>query len=121
MFRNSCLMSLVLIAQSAAAWGADETLCEVYANTYDGANQTMASIEAGGIFDDSAPRETMRQLQMLNERLLQLLLMQQMEYHGCDLPKIPSGAIGYMVDAMKCANERLLGNGESPECDREEW
>ena len=104
-----------------AAWAADEKLCEVYVGEYDGANKEMALIEVGGIADNSAPRETNRQLALLNERLLQLITMQQMEFHGCDLPKIPSGRTGYVVDAFICQGARVGGEIDSPECDTGKW
>ena len=58
----SCLCGMATSASSL-------TLCEVYTNVYNGANKRMALIDAGGIGDSSAPRETNRQLEILNERL----------------------------------------------------
>ena len=98
-----------------------EVLCDVYDNFWDGANKTMASVEAEGTFDDSAPRESMRQLKVLNERILQLIVIHQMQAHGCQTPKTISSGIGYMIDAARCETERSKGNVGAPECDQANW
>lgn len=75
-----------------------------------------------GIGDDSAPRETYRQLQLLNERILQLITLQQMNVHGCDIPKKASSEIEYLFPAMKCRGILIEGGSEySPECDSSKW
>ena len=116
--RNIFALAVLSMATFYTAAGADEKLCEVYAGEYDGANREMARIVAEGILDNSAPRETARQLELLNERLLQLITMQQMEFHGCDLPKIPSGSAGYFISALNCKTKGEIG---SPECDTGKW
>ena len=98
-----------------------QRLCEVYGNLYDGANQELAAIHVEGISDDSAHRETNRQTRMLNQRIYQLILIFQMQAHKCDIPKLPSDGIGYMVDAVECQTEWIKGNSEHPECDRSKW
>lgn len=115
------LTAFVVMPFSTAAQDVDERLCETYARLYDGANQEIASIKATGIFDDSAPRETVRQLQTLDQRLRQFITMQQMEFYGCDLPKMPSDSIQYYSDALACELEGRRGRTNSPECDRGEW
>ena len=98
-----------------------QVLCDVYNNVYEGANKTIASVEAEGTFDNSAPRETNRQLKVLNERILQLIVIQQMHAHGCKIPKTTSSGVGYTVDATKCSTERIMGNIGAPECDQTNW
>ena len=104
------------------AWGQDNAkLCEVYSDSYEGANQNIANIEAPGHSDDSAPRETNRQLQTLNERIVQMILIQQMEAHGCKIPKMISSGVGYIIEAQECYLERLKGSFDSEECDTNNW
>lgn len=98
-----------------------QRLCEVFENLYDGANKQLGAIFVEGFSDDSAPRETNRQIRMLNQRLFQLILIFQMQAYECDVPKHPSDGMGYYVDAMECSTERIKGNLEHPECDRSEW
>lgn len=98
-----------------------QRLCEVYGNLYDGANKELAAIEVEGIGDDSAHRETNRQTRMLNQRIFQFILIFQMQAHECDIPKLPSGGMGYMVDAVECQTELIRGNSGRPECDQSKW
>lgn len=98
-----------------------QVLCEVYENVYENANKSIASIDVKGIADNSAPRESNRQLKMLNERILQLIVIQQMQAHGCKVPKAISTGAGYMTDAVKCRTEQLKGNVSAPECDQTKW
>ena len=97
------------------------TLCGVYDNIYESANKNMASIFSEGIIDDSAPRETNRQLRILNERMLQIIVLFQMQAHGCAIQKMPSIIAGYVLQAAKCQTEMSKGNFDSPKCDRDSW
>lgn len=97
------------------------TLCEAYNNTYEGANKSMASIKAEGYGDNSAIRATTRHLRMLNERMLQVIVIQQMKAHGCSIPKITSGGVGYLTHALECQTEKIKGRVASPECDTSKW
>lgn len=98
-----------------------QVLCEVYDRTYDGANKSIASIEAEGISDNSAPRESNRQLKILNERVQQLIVVQQMQAYGCKVPKATSSGVGYMIHAVECSTEQIKGNFNSITCDRSNW
>ena len=99
-----------------------QSLCGIYENIYEGANKEMALISGEGTFDNSAPRETNRQLKILNERVLQLIVISQMQAHGCAIPKIPSdGDIGYTIHAIECHTERMKGNFNSSKCDKSSW
>ena len=96
-------------------------MCEAYSDLYEGANQELASIAVSSIGDDSAPRETNRQLKKLNERIFQLITITQMQFHGCTVPKFPSSDIMYLLDALKCNNSRFTEGLDTPECDRSSW
>lgn len=98
-----------------------EALCEVYNKTYRGANKAIASTEAEGLGDNSAPRESNRQLRILNERIQQLIVIQQMHAHGCTVPKVISSGIGYKIHAMECQLEIITGNANATECDKSNW
>lgn len=98
-----------------------QVLCSFYDNVYEGANKTIASIEAEGPPDNSAPRGTNRHLMVLNERILQLMVIQQMLAHGCQIPKTTSSGDGYFKDAFECETERIRGNIGAPACDQNNW
>lgn len=99
----------------------EEKLCEVYNSHYEGANKTMASIITEGAFDDSVPRDLSRQIRLLNERVVQLILIQQMQAHGCRIPKSISGGYGYFIDATQCRLQQLQGNSDAVQCDQSKW
>lgn len=105
----------------AYAESIQDRLCEVYSDLYEGANKELASIAVSGIGDDSAPRETNRQLKKLNERIFQLITVTQMQFHGCTVPKVPSSDIAYIIDAIECSTSRLTEGLDTPECDRSSW
>ncbi len=105
----------------AYAESIQDRLCEVYSNFYVGANQELAIIDASGIGDDSAARETNRQIKKLNERIFQLITVTQMQFHGCTVPKMPSSGTVYIIDAIKCHTSRITDGLDTPECDRSSW
>ncbi len=117
---NKIIMTVIVFftLPISFGWAADNAkLCEAYNNTYTEANKNLAMITADGISDNSAPRETNRQLETLNQRTLQLMLIQQMEAHGCRVPKLISTGGGYLGNALACS----LKSYDSPECDRQKW
>lgn len=114
-------MCVVSSSLQASEKTTQQALCGVYDSVYEGANKTIASVKAGGTFDNSAPRESNRELKVLNERILQLMVIQQMQAHGCQIPKTTSSGVGYMIDALKCATERIKGNVNASECDQRNW
>ena len=95
--------------------------CAFYENAYISSNKHLSSIWADGIADDSAPRETNRQLRALNARMEQLIVIQQMQSIGCKLPEQISSVGHYLSPALDCATATLRGNSESPKCDRNTW
>lgn len=96
-------------------------LCKEYYNIYDSANLELAKILSNGILDDSAPREAVRQIEILNQRTLQMITLQQMIFYKCDLPKKPSSEIDYFLPAIECWTEKTDGNDDSPKCDTSTW
>ena len=99
---------------------AESDLCDRFAKAYDDANKELAGIEQSVVFDDSAPRETMRQTMMVNQRLKQLITILQAHSHGCTLPKSISSKELYGPSAILCT---LVGGeaGQEDKCDRNNW
>ena len=108
-----------LLDGSAMAQKVDN--CAFYEKVYISGNKQLSSIFVEGIGDDSAPRETSRQLRALNVRMEQLIVIQQMQSIGCKLPEQISSISHYLSPALDCGNARLRGNSESPKCDRDTW
>ena len=107
----SVFFVVIGVVPSVAADSEDKSprqrLCDIYKHHYDGANKEMASILAEGTGDDSAHRETNRQLKILNERVLQLIVIFQMQAHECSIPKMLSYSTNQGYD---CQFERMKGN-----------
>ena len=107
--------AVMLLNEPAAAQRG--SLCRIYANVYDDSNKELSSVHAQGLFDDSAPRATYRELQALNAKTTQLIVLQQMEAYGCDIPKEVSSHIHYQAPAMACH----IGGYDSERCDKDTW
>ena len=94
-------------------------LCETYEKLYTNANKGLALIYERGIGDDSAPRASKRQLEMLNERIYQLILIEQMQAHGCGIPKKPSSDLEFWSSALEC--EEASKEEREAQCDITNW
>ncbi|HWA89219.1 MAG TPA: hypothetical protein VG889_04245 [Rhizomicrobium sp.] len=100
----------------AAASGA----CGELVRAYDTSNRKIAQIRADGVLDNSAPRETNRQLKELNERQEQLVVLELMRMRNCPAP-LHGGPAPYMTSAMECALETEKGNYKAEICDISKW
>ena len=121
---NANLGSLLvgtLIFSTSESLAVDGKLCEVYQNVYDRANKEISSAVAKGIGDNSAPRATLREMRVLNERMLQMITLEQMHFHGCNLPKKTSSKIEYITPAINCETARLKGKSGALECESSKW
>ena len=112
------LISFFVVGLNKPAMAQEIDKCTFYENAYVNGNKQLSMISAKGFLDNSAPRETNRQLQALNEKIGQLIIIQQMQDIGCNLPEQTSSADYYGAIALACT----LGNkSKSPECDPETW
>lgn len=96
-------------------------LCETYKGFYESGIKQIGLADAEGIGDSSVPRATVRELKQIRIQLSQLILLQQMNAHGCDIPKTPSNLSIYPVNVMGCGTEYIAGNYDSPKCDTDTW
>lgn len=98
-----------------------QTLCEECEKSIDHSLKLIASYYADGIADDSAPRETSRQLKMNNEYFKIMINLQLMESNNCKPINHTLNYTKYLKDAIECATQKLMGNYDSPECDINSW
>ncbi len=98
-------------------------LCERINTSLDNLAKDDAAIFAEGLGDNSAPRETTRQLRELNNGIQRNTLVQVAIANRCSLARIPPGAGAFMLPAMECATQRLRQptSTEIPQCDRSTW
>ena len=115
------LSALLGVACLLPAARAEEAACANFAHAYEASNKAIGTIIAQGLTDNSAPRQTNRELGMINERLQQPIVLQQMRAYGCRFPTETSSGGAYLLKAMKCENEMLKGRRDAPECDQDKW
>ena len=115
------LLVLLGVACLLPAARAEEAACAKFAVVYEESNKAIGAIFAGGLGDTSAPRQTNRELEIINERLRQLIVLQQMRAYGCRFPTEASGGGAYLMKGVGCETARLKGRRDAPECDRDKW
>jgi hypothetical protein len=106
--------------------GAAQTPCDALSKEFELNVKEIAFADVDGIFDDSAPRATIRKMEkVFQASALQsnLLLMQA---NKCPPPKAPVNAMAYRESAILCAiasskAQRAGDKGEILECDRDKW
>ncbi len=81
----------------------------------------IALYNAEGMAEDSAPRETNRQLKINNEYFKIMIQLQLMEMNNCKPIRNSLNSNKYFFDALKCVTEKLKGNNNSPACDVDNW
>jgi hypothetical protein len=123
-------IGVLLVAACGGAHAADAKpqagSCESFANAFDNGAKELAYIEAGGVGDNSAARESNRLLERVIATNVMQMNLNLMQLNKCAAPKQPVYAGDYGLDAMKCSNAvmrgRLSGDKSSPpECDRGKW
>ena len=115
------LLTLLGVACLLSAARADEAACAKFTQAYEASNKAIGASIAQSLGDSSAPRQTNRELEIINERLRQLIVLQQMHAYGCRFPTETSGGGAYLMQAIKCQTEMLKGRRDAPECDRDKW
>ena len=114
----SALLGVVCLLPAARS---EEAACANFAHVYEESNKAIGAIFAGSLGDTSAPRQTNRELEIINERLQQLIVLQQMRAYGCRFPTETSGGGAYLMKAVECETAMLKGRRDAPECDRDKW
>ena len=95
--------------------------CESLRGQWQDVEKELAGINAEGIADNSAPRATMRAIQISNQLSNAQMILTLMSANKCPLPKRAPSSINYALDATKCATEVLRGNYSSDMCKRANW
>lgn len=105
------------------AYAAEPDICVKLNNAIDSSQKQMADELSDGLLDNSAARETNRQLRINNELQLISMNVSLLSQNKCKLPSEPivSNVPGYINSAMVCGAERLAGNKNSQNCKRENW
>ena len=84
----------------------EPAICASLASDYEGASKKLAMLKVEGIFDDSAPRATMRETQSTNIIDQARITMDLMKNNGCKGPTAAPSADRYLTAALDCMKER---------------
>lgn len=95
--------------------------CKALLDQYIVQTKRLASEKADGVGDNSAPRETMRQLKILNLNMMRQMNLDMMIAGKCLLPDKPASDFNYSINALQCATKIVQGNYNAPECDYSAW
>lgn len=102
---------LMLACFSACA---DQALCDQLMKSIVAGEKTVAMEVNGGLGDDSAPRETSRQLRAANAWSAITTSLRLMELNRCPAPARVIGPDAYTFQAAKCAlDSRMRPSPES--------
>lgn len=123
-----CLMTSVLcmslvITENASA----DVICDRLAAAVEGSIKELSYYEYDGIFDNSAVRQTNRQLGKSVEMAVIQANLTLMQGYKCALPKLLITLNAYSMNAFECHSAGLrIGKSPDvskgiPECDRSEW
>ena len=125
-------------APSAGAPLGESTVaaCNAFLLSIDNNLKAIAAEDSDGFMDNSAPRETNRQLRMIGLRQSNQIALMQMSSMRCSLPTDLLSDNAYSVAAMVCAMSKRanaatvsMGGKVSPDktqetesqCDRSKW
>lgn len=97
-------------------------VCAQITRQFEGLAMSDASLYVGGIGDDSAPRESNRQLQTLNNNVTRSMLVDIALANDCPLTELPPNLFRYWSPAMRCRTAEISeANDREALCDMRNW
>jgi hypothetical protein len=104
---------------------APQDVCERLSAAVEDGVKELSQIRVDGLTDDSAPRETNRQLEKVITTNLMQMHLTLMQANKCTLPKTTFYDTAYYTDALSCATARLKARADDketpPDCVRSKW
>lgn len=117
-----------IVSTAALAAGSarqvDQFLCERLTSEWVGSDKQIANMAAQGRVDNSAPRETNRQIGVVAQTLNKSMLLQMMVLHKCaDIPTTVNGSSDFQLAALRCQVAALSSDTKKTvdECDVSRW
>jgi hypothetical protein len=118
---NVVVAALIYAAASSACL-AQSALCKQLDAHIQREEKDIAAEIASGMGDNSAPRETTRQLRISNSWSAIHVAMVNMQANHCPPIGRDISDTTYIVAALACATDRLAGATSSPpSCNRTDW
>lgn len=110
------------VAFAAPAPAATSGACSKLSADFDQAEKALAMTFAEGVGDDSAVRETSRQIESSNFISSAGIAVNLMEAHHCVLPDHAPSTARYLSAALTCVTDRLKnGSSDTPSCKMDSW
>lgn len=109
---------------SLTAYADTSTVCADIEKSIDGSLKIIASVKYEDIFDDSAPRETLRAINIGNEWQKINIYINLMAQNKCPAIADATNYSVYMIPALSCATARLKQDDRTKqpiECKMEDW
>jgi hypothetical protein len=124
-------LGVLLVAVCGFAQAADtkpqrpQTTCDKLAAAFESGVKELSFIRSEGVPDNSAARETNRQLEKVVTTNIMQMHLTLMQANKCTLPTANISDVDYYIDALSCTTAMLKAPpGEKempPECDRSKW
>jgi hypothetical protein len=100
--------------------------CDNLAAAVESGAKELSFIRVDGAADNSAARESNRQLQKVVATNLMQMNLSLMQANRCNLPRVPFSDSSYYLSALSCSTALLKSQlnqvSDSPaECDRSKW
>ena len=124
--RTSLVVLFLLSHTASLAAAADSVRCAKLRDEFDMADRQIARISAESVADNSAPRETNRQLKMLRATLNKSMAVQLLIAAKCDsLPLAADSSSDYLLSAKLCQAKRgganYVTDSAASACDMAGW
>jgi hypothetical protein len=121
MCRLAGAVVLTAISLGASGLAAAQQTCANYESAIDTGLKFIALEKAEGIGDNSAPRETNRQLKIANELAVIQANLALLIASKCPPPARSLNTSAYFLPAMKCSTARMKGEQKPAACELKDW
>jgi len=111
----------VAAAPASPSASASGGVCAKLTADYEQINKALALTYAEGVGDDSAPRETNRQVETANNLSRASMTLTLMQAHHCSMPDYEPSVARYMSPALTCATDMLKSGADAASCKMESW
>jgi hypothetical protein len=105
---------------TASTTSGSSAVCSQLAGDYDQVEKALAMTFAEGVGDNSAPRETYRQIESSNSLAQANMIITLMEARHCALPDHAPSIKRYFSPALTCSTDRLK-TSQPESCKMENW
>ena len=93
-------IAVIAIVGFASQAGA-ASVCKDLVRQFDRHDRLISAERASTTTDNSVPRASLRKLEIIDNRLQQLIILQLAQSHKC---KLPTGKKTYILAALTCEN-----------------